>query len=364
MTQKTIIIAEAGVNHNGDTGLAIKLIDAAAEAGADMVKFQTFKSTNLASARAVKASYQKVTTDKSENQLDMLRRLELTNDDHLKLVEHCQRRGITFLSTAGEVESLRFLAETLNLPTIKLGSGELTNAPLLLAAARTEARLILSTGMGTISEIEMALGILAFGMTYTDDLNAGREAFSDALLQNGIWDRLREKVSLLQCTTEYPSAVEDTNLRVMDTLHSAFGLEIGYSDHTEGNAISFAAVALGATIIEKHITLDRTMEGPDHAASVEPDTFADLVCGIRQVEKALGSGIKRPSPRELENRKVVRRSLVAARLIKGGTVLSAGDLTVKRPGEGISAVDLWDIVGRRAVRDLVQDETLRAEDLS
>lgn len=364
MTVATTIIAEAGVNHNGDPALAIDLIDAAADAGADMVKFQTFKGSKIASASASKAGYQKVTTDGAESQLAMLQRLELSYDDHLALLEHCDRRGITFLSTAGETESLRFLADTLKLPTIKLGSGELTNAPLLLAAARSDARLMLSTGMGTIAEIEMALGILAFGMTHAYDSGASRMAFADALLQDGIWDRLHARVALLQCTTEYPSAVADANLRVMDTLRSAFGLEIGYSDHTEGNAISFAAVARGATIIEKHITLDRTMEGPDHAASIEPDDLADLVRGIRQVELALGNGIKRPGAREIENRKVVRRSLVVTRPIASGTRLTADDLTVKRPGNGISAVDLWDSIGRRAARDLAEDETIRAEDLA
>ena len=364
MTTSTTIIAEAGVNHNGDPALAIALIDAAAEAGADMVKFQTFRSTKLASACAAKAGYQKQTTDGTESQLAMLQRLELAHNDHQKLVEHCERRGVTFLSTAFDTDSLHFLDKELKLPVIKLGSGELTNAPLLLAAARSDARLMLSTGMGTISEIEMALAIIAFGMTHDDDAQAGRAGFAEALLQDGIWQRLRDKVALLQCTTEYPSAVEDTNLRVMDTLSSAFGLEVGYSDHTEGNAVSFAAVARGATIIEKHVTLDRTMDGPDHAASIEPQELTDLVRGIRQVEQALGSGIKRPGAREIENRKVVRRSLVAARPVAAGTVLSAEDLAVKRPGDGIPAVDLWDTIGRRAARDLAEDETVRTGDLA
>lgn len=364
MTTSTTIIAEAGVNHNGDPALALELIAAAADAGADMVKFQTFKSAKLASASAAKAGYQKQTTDGAESQLAMLQRLELAHDDHLKLVEHCEKHGITFISTAGEVDSLRFLAEDLKLPVIKLGSGELTNAPLLLAAARSDARVMLSTGMGTIAEIEMALAIMAFGMTRADDTHAGRAGFAEALLQDGIWERLRDKVALLQCTTEYPSAAEDTNLRVMDTLRAAFGLEVGYSDHTEGNSVSFAAVARGATIIEKHVTLDRTMEGPDHAASIEPHELAELVRGIRQVEKALGSGIKRPGAREIENRKVVRRSLVAARPVEKGSVLVADDLTVKRPGDGISAVDLWDSIGRRAARNLAQDETIRTGDLT
>lgn len=364
MTAATLIIAEAGVNHNGDIALALELIDAAAEAGADIVKFQTFKAAKLSATSAEKADYQKLTTDSAESQFDMLERLELAYDDHHKLIDHCASRNITFLSTAGEVESLQFLVEELKLPVIKLGSGELTNAPLLLAAARSKARIILSTGMGTLSEVETALGILAFGMTHKDDTCAGHAGFAESLLERSIWESLRERVSLLQCTTEYPAAEEDTNLRVIDTMRRAFGLEIGYSDHTKGNAISFAAVACGATIIEKHLTLDRRMEGPDHAASIEPHEFAELVRGIRGIEKALGSGIKHPGKREIENRKVVRRSLVAARDIAADTVLTGQDLIVKRPGHGISATYLWETIGRRVVRDLTKDEIIRAEDLS
>ena len=364
MTSTTLIIAEAGVNHNGDIALALELIDAAAEAGADMVKFQTFKAAELSATSAEKADYQKLTTDGAESQLDMLERLELGYDDHYKLLDHCASRGITFLSTAGEVESLHFLTQKLRLPVVKLGSGELTNAPLLLAAGRSKARILLSTGMGTLSEVETALGALAFGMTLKEDTYAGRAGFAESLLEVSVWESLRERVSLLQCTTEYPAAEEDTNLRVMDTMRQAFGLEIGYSDHTKGNAISFAAVARGAKIIEKHLTLDRTMEGPDHAASIEPRELAELVSGIRGIEKALGSGIKRPGKREIENRKVVRRSLVAARDIASGTVLTSQDLMVKRPGHGISASDLWETIGRRVVRDLTKDEIIRAGDLS
>jgi N-acetylneuraminate synthase len=363
MTKLTTIIAEAGVNHNGDVTLAMDLIDAAAGAGADIVKFQTYKGSELATSAAGKAEYQQKNTFGAETQLAMLKRLELPYDDHKKLIEHCKSRGITFMSTAGEIDSLRFLSEDLKLPIIKLGSGELTNAPLLLAAARSGAQLILSTGMGTIAEIEMALGIIAFGMTHLDDTCAGHSAFASALMLNDNWGLLQHKVRLLQCTTEYPSAAEDANLRVMDTLRSAFGLEVGYSDHTAGNAISFAAVARGATIIEKHITLDRSMEGPDHAASIEPCEFAELVRGIREVELALGSTIKRPSAREIENRNVVRRSLVAARPICAGTKLTVNDITVKRPGDGISAVDLWECIGRSVVRDLDLDDVIRKEDL-
>lgn len=361
---RTLIIAEAGVNHNGDVATAIRLIDTAAAVGADVVKFQTFNAAKLAAASAVKADYQKRMTDGAENQLDMLTRLQLTEEAHHILMARCEEKGITFLSTAGEVDSLRFLAEGLKLPIIKLGSGEVTNAPLLLAAARSDARLILSTGMATLSEIETALGILAFGMQNSDDQEAGRAAFADALLYTEAFEILRGRVSLMQCTTEYPSLVEDSNLRVMDTLRGAFGLEVGYSDHTEGNAVSIAAVACGATMIEKHFTLDRTMAGPDHAASIEPDELRELVLGIRQVEKALGTGIKRPSPVEQRNRPIVRRSIVATRDLPVGHVLSAADMTVKRPGHGISPVDLWGCIGRRLASPITRDQAITQKDLT
>jgi N-acetylneuraminate synthase len=360
---KTLIIAEAGVNHNGDVDTAIKLIDAAAEAGADMVKFQTFNAKKLAAANAVKADYQKRTTDGEESQLEMLTRLELSQDAHNTLIARCEEKGITFLSTAGEVDSLRFLADTLRLPVIKLGSGEVTNAPLLLAAARSDARLILSTGMARLAEIETALGILAFGMQHADDTDAGRESFGDALLRADAFSMLKSRVSLMQCTTEYPSLVEDSNLRVMDTLRSAFRLEVGYSDHTEGNAVSFAAVARGASMIEKHFTLDRTMEGPDHAASVEPEALKGLVFGIRQVEQALGNGVKRPSMAELRNRPIVRRSVVASCDLPESHVLTISDMAIKRPGYGISPVDMWDCVGRRLETSVALDQPIKKEDL-
>lgn len=361
---RTLIIAEAGVNHNGDLQTAIELIDAAADAGADMVKFQTFNAAKLAAASAVKADYQKRTTDGSETQLEMLTRLQLSEEAHHMLTARCAEKGITFLSTAGEVDSLRFLANALKLPVIKLGSGEVTNAPLLLAAARSKARLILSTGMATLSEIEIALGVLSFGMNHADDTNASRDAFAEALLHKDAFEMLRARVSLMQCTTEYPSLVEDSNLRVMGTLRGAFGLEVGYSDHTEGNAVSIAAVARGATIIEKHFTLDRGLAGPDHAASIEPEALRELVFGIRQVEKALGTGIKRPSAVELRNRPIVRRSVVATRDLPEGHVLTIEDMAVKRPGTGIAPVDLWNCIGRRLTSSVAKDQTITQRDLA
>jgi len=359
--QHTIIIAEAGVNHNGDLGIALQLVDAAAAAGADYVKFQTFKADKIATASAAKADYQKAATDAAENQYEMLRRLEMSDVMHRAVIARCAERGIAFLSTAGETDSLAYLAEVLRLETIKLGSGELTNAPLLLAAARTGAKLWLSTGMGSLAEVEEALGVLAHGMICAEAPDC-RAAFARALLSPKAWARLRERVVLLHCTTEYPAALEDTNLRAMDTMAAAFGLPVGYSDHTEGMAVSLAAVARGAVVIEKHFTLGRGMEGPDHSASVEPDELAALVSAIRAVELALGNGIKQPGAAEVRNRLIVRRSLVAAHLLTAGTLLSAADLTTKRPGNGLSSMDFWDCIGRRLTREVAADAPLVEED--
>ena len=355
--QHTIIIAEAGVNHNGDLGVALQLVDAAAAAGADYVKFQTFKADKLASGAARKADYQKATTDAAESQLDMLRRLELSPDSHRVLLARCAERGIAFLSTAFDLDSLDFLARDLRLGVLKLGSGELTNAPILLAAARSGMRLLLSTGMGTLAEVEEALGVLAFGMIRTSD-PTGRRDFAEVLLDPAVWAALRDRVTLLHCTTEYPAPAADTNLRAMDTMTAAFGLPVGYSDHTEGNAMSIAAVARGAVVIEKHFTLDRNMKGPDHAASVEPHELAALVRDIRAVELGLGTGIKQPGPAECRNRQIARKCVVAARDIAKGHILSREDLASKRAGGPISATAIWDMIGLPASRDYAIDQPL------
>lgn len=343
MSQHCIIIAEAGVNHNGDTGMALELIDRAAEAGADYVKFQTFRSGELVSGMAQKAAYQKRTTDAEESQLDMLRRLELSHEAHHLLIRRCAERGIGFLSTPFDLPSLDFLAGQLQLPLIKLGSGELTNAPLLLAAARSGVKIILSTGMGTLGEVEEALGVIAYGLS--DGSMPRRAAFRAALEAPSSWEALRERVTLLHCTTDYPAPVADTNLKAMGTMRQAFGLPVGYSDHTQGNVISFAAVALGACVIEKHFTLDRNLPGPDHAASLEPCELADLVGGIRNIGLAMGSGVKQPGPSEAGNRAVARKSLIATRDLPSGHVLAEGDYAAKRPGSGISPMDFWDVAG-------------------
>lgn len=357
IANRTLIIAEAGVNHNGDVGIALELVDKAAEAGADYVKFQTFKATKLASASAKKASYQTRTTDGAESQLAMLQRLELSLEGHHAIIGRCAEKGVRFLSTPFDMDSLILLTETFALPEIKLGSGELTNAPLLLAAGRTGVRIILSTGMGSLAEVEEALGVLAFAMC-REGQPEGRADFARVLLDPAVWSVLAERVTLLHCTTEYPAAVEDTNLRAMETLRRAFGVQVGYSDHTVGEAVSLAAVALGACVLEKHFTLDRTLPGPDHAASLEPGELTSLIRGVRAVERALGTGIKQPGAAEVANRTVARKSLLAARDLPPGHVLTQDDIAVKRPGDGISPMALWDKIGSVTTRALAGDETL------
>lgn len=354
---RCLIIAEAGVNHNGSIDMAFSLIDAAAAAGADIVKFQTFKAEAVVSRFAPKAEYQIDTTGSGESQLEMVRRLELSPDDHRRLQRHCELRGIGFLSTPFDIASAWFLVRELGVGYLKVPSGEITNAPLLLEMVRTDRPVILSTGMSTLGEIEEALGVLAFG--YLNSATPpSRCAFRQAYVSDEGQALLRTKVSLLHCTTEYPAPYAEANLAAMDTLRHAFGLSVGFSDHTEGIAIPLAAVARGAAIIEKHFTLDRKLPGPDHRASLEPAELAAMVAGIRQVEAAIGDGLKRPSASELKNAPIARRSLVAARNIKAGEMFSEGNLTAKRPGNGVSPMDFWTFQGRKASRDFAEDEPI------
>ena len=324
------IIAEAGVNHNGSFELACRLVDAAKEAGADCIKFQTFKAEKLVSKDAGKAAYQQEMTGGGSQQ-DMLRKLELSFDEFLRLKEYCEKKEIRFLSTPFDFESIRFL-ESLDMPFWKIPSGEVTNLPYLVALAKTGKPVILSTGMCTMKEIEAAIQVLK---------------------ENGT-----EDIRLLHCNTEYPTPFEDVNLNAMKTMREAFGCEVGYSDHTRGIEVPIAAAALGATVIEKHFTLDRPMEGPDHKASLEPDELAAMVQGIRHIEKALGSGIKEPSPSEKKNIAVARKSIVAGRPIRQGEVFSEENLAVKRPGTGISPMKWNDVLGNRAKRDFEEDELI------
>ena len=324
------IIAEAGVNHNGDINLAYQLVDAAKAAGVDCIKFQTFKSENLVSHTAQKAEYQKAATGDSSQQ-DMLKQLELSFDEFVSLKEYCDRKGICFLSTPFDFESIEFL-NSIDMPFWKIPSGEVTNYPYLVALAKSGKPVVMSTGMCEMQEIEDAIAVLR---------------------ENGTSD-----IKLLHCNTEYPTPYEDVNLRAMKTLRDAFGVEVGYSDHTKGIEVPIAAVAMGASVIEKHFTLDRNMEGPDHKASLEPQELKQMVDSIRHIEAALGSGDKRPSPSEKKNMAVARKSIVAAKRIKAGDILTEENITVKRPGNGICPMRWKEVLGTRAVRDFEEDELI------
>lgn len=355
-SDRVYVIAEAGVNHNGDLARAVALIDAAADAQADAVKFQTFRADALVTSAAPKAAYQVRQTGAEESQHTMLRKLELSAEAHHRLADHCRARGIAFLSTPFDEASLAFLADDMGLKQIKIGSGDMTNAPLLLEAARRGLSVILSTGMATAEEVAGALGALAYGYAGLPREKANRAAFAAALKEHD--QTLAGKVTLLHCTTDYPTAPGDVNLRAMQTLRDRFGLPVGYSDHTEGLAISLAAAAMGARVIEKHFTMDRNLPGPDHKASLEPDELKQLVASLRAIDSAMGDGDKQPRAAELANREVARKSVVAARAIAKGAAIAGEDLCVKRPGNGIPPDRIWDVIGKRADRDYKSEELI------
>jgi N-acetylneuraminate synthase len=354
----TYIIAEAGVNHNGSLDMARQLIDAAAEAGADAVKFQTFNAQSLVSKMAPKAEYQLANTDVVESQFEMIRKLELNDVAHRQLIAHCGKRGIQFLSTPFDTKSVDLLTRTFDLPCLKIPSGELTNGPFLLYVAQANKPVILSTGMSTLDEVAQALGVLAYGFV-GDGRQPSIDAFQTSFLSVEGQAALREKVRLLHCTTEYPAPFEDVNLRAMDTLAETFGLPVGFSDHTKGIAIAIAAVARGAILIEKHFTLDCNLPGPDHKASLEPDELKAMVRSIREVESALGDGAKQPAASELKNLSVARKSLVAKTDIKAGEVFTAENLGAKRPGDGVSPMEYWTFLGRKAMCAYREDEKVK-----
>lgn len=331
---RALIIAEAGVNHNGDLKKAKQLVASAAAAGADVVKFQTFVTDKIMVPDTPKAEYQKGATNPDEGQSEMVRELELSRSDHEILINECRSHGIRFLSTAFDTDSFDMLID-LGLDCVKIPSGEITNLPLLRHISRLRLPILLSTGMANMAEIEHAI---------------------DVVEQVGT---PREMITILHCNTEYPTPVCDVNLRAMVSLKVAFGCEVGYSDHTAGIEMPIAAVSLGASVIEKHFTLDRTLPGPDHLASLEPQEFKSMVVAIRNVERALGDGIKRPSPSEQKNKAIARKSLVASRAIHAGELFSASNITAKRPGTGLSPM-LWDeVVGRRASRDFLPNELIK-----
>lgn len=354
---KVFIIAEAGVNHNGSLDMALQLINVAAEAGADAIKFQSFKADKVVSCSALKAEYQTRNTEDSESQLEMLQRLELNEKQHAFLLGHCQKHGIEFMSTPFDLDSLNLLVSKINVARLKIPSGEITNAPFLLRIAKTGKPLILSTGMSTLNEVETALGVLAFGMIGWET-SPSIAAFKEAYLSKKGQALLNEKVVLLHCTTEYPAPIDEVNLRAMDTLKNVFALPVGYSDHTLGISVPIAAAARGAVIIEKHLTLDRCLPGPDHKASLEPGELKKMVDSIRQIEIALGTGIKSPTASEVKNLAIVRRSLVAVKEIKQGEKFNEYNMGVKRPGIGVSPIAYWEYLGKEANRNYQIDEVI------
>lgn len=356
MADRVFIIAEAGVNHDGSLDDALAMIDVAAEAGADAVKFQTFRAEAALTARALKAEYQVTNTGEGGTQLDMVRRLELKPEDHPALVQRCRARGIAFMSTAFDMDSLA-LVSGLGMPWIKIPSGDLTWGEMLIAAARVGPPLAVSTGMATLDEVRCALALIAWGRMREDlppDLETALAAFGTDAARVA----LRGQVVLLHCTTQYPAPLSAVNLRAMDTLRETFGLPVGYSDHTLGLSVPIAAVARGAVMIEKHFTLSRNRQGPDHAASLEPDELAAMVHAIREVEQALGHPEKGPAPEEMANRIVARRSLVATRPIRAGEVWAPDMLTAKRPADGIDPHAAFAFYGRVATRDYQPDEAI------
>ena len=330
---KVFFIAEAGVNHNGSTELAKKLIDSAVEAGADAVKFQTFKADKLLSKWAQKADYQKQTTSVDETQYEMIKKLELDQNEHRALINYCKDKGVMFLSTPFDHDSIDLLI-SFEMPIFKIPSGEITNLPYLRHIGRLDKEVILSTGMANLNEVQDALEVL---------IKAGTS---------------KVKITVLHATTEYPCPIDEVNLRAMQTIQAAFGVKVGYSDHTQGIEVPIAAVAMGARVIEKHFTLDRTMEGPDHKASLEPDELKAMVQAIRHIEQAMGDGVKMPSMSEQKNIPIARKSILASRPILMGETFSDNNLIVKRPGNGISPMRWDEIVGRKATRNFSVDELI------
>lgn len=331
------IIAEAGVNHNGNMELAKKMVVKAKEAGADYIKFQTFQPEKLVSKYADKAEYQKKTTGGEESQLEMLKKLALTQEDFRELKDYCEQVGIGFISTPFDLDSIDFL-ESLDMDFWKIPSGEITNLPYLIKIAKTGRPIVMSTGMCQMEEIEDAL-------TWLKKSGAA-------------------EITLLHCNTQYPTPMEDVNLNAMQSLKRQFHLSVGYSDHTQGIEVPIAAAALGAAVIEKHFTLDQTMEGPDHMASLAPEELSAMVRGIRNIEKALGDGEKGVTPSEMTNRAVARKSIVAAGSIRKGEQFTEDNLTVKRPGNGISPMNWFEVLGKTAKRDYIEDELIAEEELS
>lgn len=358
MASSCFVIAEAGINHNGNRDFAFQLVDAAIEAGADAVKFQTYITEHLVARHAPKAEYQKKTGSSHESQYEMLKKMELSCELYHQLLAYCKHNKIVFLSTAFDFESLNFLSRDLSLKTLKISSGDITNGPFLLSHAMTGCDIILSTGMATLAEIEQALAVIAYGFLPEKDRDCklSYQSFFRAYCSEEGQRLLEQKVTLLHCTTEYPAPVADVNLNAIDTLRKSFKLKTGFSDHSEGIVIPIAAVSLGADIIEKHFTLDRNLPGPDHKASLEPLELKKMIAAVRIVEKALGNGLKHPAASEMANRDIARKSILASVDIKAGELFSETNITVKRPGFGKSPMEFWRVLGTKSLKDYCAEE--------
>jgi N-acetylneuraminate synthase len=356
MKSTVLIIAEAGVNHNGDPEMALGLIDAAASAGADVVKFQTFNAASLVTQTAPKAAYQEIAFNTDETQFEMLKKLELGHPAHYMLKRYAEKKGLRFMSTAFDQESLEFLSNDLKLEILKIPSGEATNGPLLLEYGKTRRDLILSTGMTNLDEVKQALSVLAFGLA--GGIKPSIETLNKTFHSEQGQRDLKEHVTLLHCTSDYPTSFSDANLRAMETLRSTFGLRVGYSDHTEGILAATTAASLGAEVIEKHFTLDRTLPGPDHTASLEPLELRAMVENIRSIGNLLGDGGKSPREGEVKNQGAARKSLVARTEIKKGELFSNRNLITKRPGTGISPMEFWEYIGRKSEKHYLPDDLI------
>lgn len=357
MSNRTFIIAEAGVNHNGSFDMAKQLVDVAADRGADAVKFQTFISEKAVSTFAEKADYQKRLTCINESQLEMVRKLELSFEEFKELKNYCKKKKILFLSTAFDLESLDFLHDVINVPIFKIPSGEITNGPLILKAAKTQKPIILSTGMSTLDDIENALAVMNYGYLYSE---SEPKSFAEIKKTYKESDKrvIKEKVSILHCTTEYPAPFNELNLQAIQTLSKSFGTTVGYSDHSEGIIASISAVALGAKVIEKHFTLNKNMDGPDHQASLEPYELQEMIEGIRKIETSLGNGIKTMTKSEQKNFNIARKSLVAEKVIKDGELFTPSNVAMKRPGYGKSPLFYWEMIGKKSNKNYKRDEPI------
>lgn len=357
MSQSTYIIAEAGVNHNGSFEMAKKLVDVAKEAGADAVKFQTFRAENLVTKEAQQANYQVENLGEATSQYEMLKKLELSFEQFKSLKYYCDEIGIEFLSTPFDYDSVDFLVDELQMQTVKIPSGELTNSPFIHYIATKQKKMIISTGMATIDEIHEALSFVAYGLA-RPNVDVSINSVSSFYQTNEAKEVLQKYVTVLHCTTEYPAPFETINLKAMNQLEKELKLFIGFSDHSQGIAVPIAATAMGATVIEKHFTLDKGLPGPDHVASLEPSELVSMIEGIRQIERAQGTGIKEPTAMEMKNRIAARKSIVASGDIKQGETLRASNMSIKRPGNGIPPSKYWSLISKKATKFYLEDEQI------